>query len=270
MLQSYELSDALREYVSGKKPLPYILGLLLLVLNTVQIIQYKPNAPAGFLLLPMSLLYFGLHELAHAFTMFLPDILTAAAGSFSEILFGLLLVFAAVRTRYFFTALYCLIWLAFALKDTGQYMADARAQNLILFSPFGDNAIHDWNFVFGNLGVLNQDTLIGGAFSVAGYLVCLAAIIGAFKLISLMQWSKSDEAKKAHAAELAARLKSSQGYDSAEPVLSTNEPLAMRGSPQIGSSALASIYPDAIKGAMAVEPDVAEDSKQKPQPKDKL
>jgi hypothetical protein len=267
MVATKPLKEALSEYSAGKKPLYYIPLIVLFSVHVVQLIQYQPNEPVGILLVPMSLLYFGLHELAHAFTMSLPSLLTASAGSLSEIAFGILIVFAMIRSRLFFAALYGMIWLGFACKDTGIYMSDATMQELSLFSPFGDNAVHDWNYVFTKLDVIQYDWLIGGAFIIIGYLCAAASVVGAVWLVHGFMHQQQNAAKIAHSKDLAEQLRASQGFVSDSAGVITKGPLADRSltgtdsnsrkhataAQTAAGSSGADLYPVAIKGVLSYD-----------------
>lgn len=247
-MQSF--SEVVRDYAAGKKWYWYFPLWLFFVYNLYEIYLYTPNEPAGTVLIPMSMLYFGLHELAHAFTMAFPAVITAAAGSLSEILFGVLLVYALIRSKAFFAAVYACLWLAFAFKDAGIYMSDARAQNLTLFSPFGDNAIHDWQFVFFRLGLLPHDTKIGGAFIVTGYLIALVSLGFGIRLMYLVVKSQDEVNKTQHAKELAEKLKASRGYESVE-AMTPKKGLLVPQASKVANQPVGGIYPEALKGRLA-------------------
>jgi hypothetical protein len=56
-------------------------------------------------------------------------------------------------------------------------MADARAQELPLLTVgSGDDVIHDWNYLFGKLGLLAHDTQIAHGMRVIGWLGMLAVV----------------------------------------------------------------------------------------------
>jgi hypothetical protein len=57
-------------------------------------------------------------------------------------------------------------------------MADARAQELPLLT-IGDAeyVIHDWNYIFGKLGVLDHDIQISGFVRFCGWLGMIAVVI---------------------------------------------------------------------------------------------
>ena len=57
------------------------------------------------------------------------------------------------------------------------YMADARAQELPLLTVGdSDTVIHDWNYLFGRLGVLDHDTQIAQAVRIIGWIGMVATV----------------------------------------------------------------------------------------------
>ncbi len=58
-------------------------------------------------------------------------------------------------------------WVAQNLWNIAVYVQDARAEEL----PLVGGGEHDWNYLLGRLGLLNQDQLIGGGVRVLGVLV---------------------------------------------------------------------------------------------------
>ena len=75
--------------------------------------------------------------MTHIVTAFFPSLITAAAGSFSELLLGSALIFGAFMTRCYFAGLFCALWFMLACQSVGLYMADALAQSLELVSLGG-------------------------------------------------------------------------------------------------------------------------------------
>jgi hypothetical protein len=179
------------EYVKGRKWYVYLPVWLFGMYLFVKLLQFDPNKQLPFVIFIAQSFDFFLHEMAHILTAFLPSILTASAGSLSEILLGSVLVLFAFRSRYYFTTLICSMWFLLACQSAGTYMADARAQKLSLVSlgaalSGSDTAIHDWHFVFGKLHILHLDTFIGGTVRAVGILVALAALIFTAWLMYLM------------------------------------------------------------------------------------
>jgi hypothetical protein len=166
------------EYVKQKTWYWYLPAWLIGGYAFFALLGLKPNEPPPLIVLVPQTFDFVLHEMAHIVTAFLPPILTAAAGSLSEILLGSLLIYSAFKTRSYFAVMTCCLWFMLACKSAGMYMADARAQELDLVSVGGalsgsDTALHDWNFVFGKLHILSLDTVIGGMVYGIGMVVGL-------------------------------------------------------------------------------------------------
>jgi hypothetical protein len=160
-------------------PLPfwvYAVLFLFFIYLFVQILQFKAEESSNLLLSGMYLIDFGVHEVSHIITNFLPSIFTAAAGSIGEISFAFLLLYATLREKSYFASVFTGLWVMLAMNSAGRYMADARSQLLPLIGP-GETVQHDWHYVFGQLGWLPADTLIGA--SVRG----LGDIIGAVALL---------------------------------------------------------------------------------------
>lgn len=154
--------------------LPWLFGLYIFI----QLLSFDLNKPLPFVISIAQSANFILHELAHVFTTFLPAIITAVSGSFTELLLGLGLVVGAFLTRCYFAVLFCSLWFMLACQSVAQYMADARAQKLALVSlgngfSGSEGVIHDWHFIFGELGILQVDTFIAGVVRIFGVLVGL-------------------------------------------------------------------------------------------------
>ena len=153
------------EYVKGKRWYWYVPLWVIGAYCFFVIIQFEFDKPLPFILFIPQAFDFFLHEMAHIVTAFLPPVITASAGSLSEILLGTLLVFGAFKQRSYFAGLVCLLWFMLACQSAGAYMADARAQHMQLVSLGGalsgsDKALHDRHFVLGQLHIINLDTVI--------------------------------------------------------------------------------------------------------------
>lgn len=148
-----------------------------------QILTFTTQGSPNLLLIGLYFIEFGVHEASHMVFAFLPPILTAAAGSIGEVSFTVLIAYAGFRAKSYFAGIFGLLWVMLAMNNAGRYMADARTQQLQLIG-LSDHPIHDWNFVFGQLGWLHADTAIGGTVRVLGDVVGAAGIIlGAYLLI---------------------------------------------------------------------------------------
>ena|ERR1700757_879448 len=151
----------------------------------IQILFFNTNDNTNLILGGMYFIDFGVHEASHLVFAFMPPIITAAAGSLGEMSFTFLLAYAAFRAKSYFAGAFTLLWVMLAMNSAGIYMADARAQQLQLIGP-GENVKHDWHFVFGQLGWLNADTVIGGTVRVAGDIAGLVGLIIGLVIIAQM------------------------------------------------------------------------------------
>ena len=161
----------------------YIPLWLFFVYLFIQILGFEQSINTNIFLTGLYFILFGVHEASHIVFIFLPSIITAAAGSLGEIIFAGLIVISAFRAKAFFAGIFGMLWLMLAMTSAGNYMADARVQSMPLVGP-GENPQHDWNFVFGQLGWLDMDTtigaivrIVGDAIGVAGLCLGLALIV---------------------------------------------------------------------------------------------
>lgn len=162
----------------------YIVGWLFFLYLFISMLAFTPQNPNNLILTGMYFIDFGVHEASHLLVFFLPAILVAAAGSLGEMGFTLLLLFAALKAKSYFAAVFTGLWVMLGFMSAGQYMADARAQILPLIGP-GEAAQHDWHYVFSQLGWLNIDTLIGGIVSGAGIVIGVMSLLFGLYLIVL-------------------------------------------------------------------------------------
>jgi hypothetical protein len=212
-----------------------------------KLLGYDPNNGLPFVISIAQAFDFMLHEMAHIVTAFLPSILTASAGSLSELLLGIALIVTAFKTRGYFAVMICALWFMLACQSAGVYMADARAQKLELVSLGGalsgsDTAIHDWHFVFGKLHILPLDTFIGGAVRLFGVLVGLAGLMFAAWIMYKMAAAKLDPQTSISNSEKQMML-IAQAETHAQPSV-----------PHIHKTDAAAIYPVASKGTLADKP----------------
>lgn len=165
-----------KNYFSNKSLWLYIPLWLFFIYIFVQILSFRSDNQNNILLGGLYLIEFGVHEVSHIITSFLPAIFVAMAGSIGEISFTILILYAAIKSKSYFAAIFGALWVMLAMNSVGIYMADARTQQLQLVS-FGDTAKHDWNFVFGQLGWLQNDTLIGGTVRILGDVIGIIGLI---------------------------------------------------------------------------------------------
>jgi len=120
----------------------------------------------------------GIHELGHVVLAPFGMFAGVLGGSLVQCLAPLAGIVTLRRQSDYFGIAVCGGWLATNLFGVGTYMADARARALPLVSPFSGHPLHDWHFLFGEMGLLNACEPIGFATKVLGTLVMLASLGG--------------------------------------------------------------------------------------------
>ena len=239
------------EYVKGKTWYWYVPVWIAGIYMFIRLLGFNPNAQLAFPINIAQAFDFFLHEMAHIVTAFLPQILVAAAGSFSELLLGSLLVFGAFKGRTYFTVMITSLWFMLTCQSVGVYMADARAQNLELVSLGGaiagsDKATHDWNFVFGKLHMLGWDTFIGNSVRAIGIAVGLFGLAFAAWLMYKMAAAKDEKPESTEDEKnLLLTSAASMGLDDV-PEVKPDTPTKTGGK--------SNLYPTATKGPLAERP----------------
>lgn len=194
MLES--LRASIDEYVKGKLWYWHIPLWLFGAYIFIKLLGFNMLAGLPFVLLVPYSFDFTLHEFAHIFTAFLPPILCASAGSISELLLGTGLVAGAFYFRNYFASMFCLLWFDLTCQSAGTYMADAVPQRLPLVSLggalSGQDAKHDWHFVFGQLHMLGASAFIGNSIRFIGHVAGLFGMLFAAWIIYKMAAAASE------------------------------------------------------------------------------
>lgn len=211
MLNAFKQS--VDEYVKGKSWYWFVPFWLFGLYLFIKLFDFSPSRPGSFFLTMAQGFDFLLHEMSHLFMAFAPPIVTAASGSGSELLLGLILIVTAFWVRSYFASLFCFLWFMMACFSTAIYMADARAMNLSLVSFGGGDPIHDWNFIFGKLGLLEQDILIANIFRGIGIAAGVFGLSWSAWLIYKMIRAKAEERHKALMDEIMSRTAKKQPED---------------------------------------------------------
>ena len=125
----------------------------------------------------MDLVFVPVHEGGHLIFGWFGQFVAVAGGTFLQLAAPFLLAVYFSFRRQPQGVTFCLFFMFEQFLPVATYMADARAQELPLLTVgSGDNVIHDWNFIFGKLGVLAHDTQIASATRVLGWLGMLATV----------------------------------------------------------------------------------------------
>jgi hypothetical protein len=102
-----------------------------------------------------------------------------AGGTFLQLFVPLALGFYFIRQRQPLGVTLCMFFFFEQFLPIARYMADAQAQQLPWMSIGRyESLIHDWNYLFTQLGVLSYDTVIAG----------IVRSIGCLGMIGVMFW----------------------------------------------------------------------------------
>jgi hypothetical protein len=117
------------------------------------------------------------HEGGHLIFGWLGEFIAVAGGTFLQLAAPAMLAIYFAFRRQPQGVTFCIFFFFEQFGPIATYMADARAQELPLLTVgSGDNVIHDWNYLFGKLGVLAHDTQIASAMRVIGWLGMLGIV----------------------------------------------------------------------------------------------
>lgn len=144
----------------------------------------------------MDLVFVPVHEGGHLVFGWLGQFIAVAGGTILQLAAPAMLAIYFVFRRQPQGVTFCTFFLFEQFGPIATYMADARAQELPLLTVgSGDDVIHDWNYLFGKLGVLAHDTQIASAMRVIGWIGMLATA-GWFVWRGLSQVEQSTPARK--------------------------------------------------------------------------
>ena len=170
-----ERLPALEELEQDWEPVPRAALVAWIIFYALFLYQ---RARGSGLLLLMDGVFVPIHEGGHLLFRFGGEFIMVAGGTFLQ-----LFVPFALATYFFFRrqsqgVAFCLFFFFEQFLPIATYMADARAQDLPLLTV-GDAeyVIHDWNYLFGKLGVLEHDTQIASAVRAIGWLGMLGVVI---------------------------------------------------------------------------------------------
>jgi hypothetical protein len=138
---------------------------------------YQAARGTGFLLL-MDGVFVPIHEGGHLLFRFFGEFLNIAGGTFLQLFVPFLLAMYFLFQRHAQGVAFCSFFFFEQFLPIATYMADARAQDLPLLTV-GDAeyVIHDWNYLFGKMGLLEHDTQIAGAVRFIGWMGMIGVVV---------------------------------------------------------------------------------------------
>ena len=130
---------------------------------------YQASRGEGVLLM-MDLVFIPVHEGGHLLFRMFGMTISVAGGTFLQFFAPAALALWFVFHRQIQGTAFCTFFFFEQCLPTARYMADARAQELPLLTVGdADYVIHDWNYLFTKLGVLDHDIQIAGFVRTIGW-----------------------------------------------------------------------------------------------------
>jgi len=128
-------------------------------------------------LLMIDLVLIPIHEGGHLLFRFFGEFVSIAGGTLMQLGVPLMLATYFAFQRHVQGTAFCTFFFFEQFLPISTYMADARAQELPLLTVGdSDYVIHDWNYLFTQLGVLEHDTQIAEAVRVMGWIGMLGTV----------------------------------------------------------------------------------------------
>ena len=137
---------------------------------------------------------FGAHELGHLFWMPFGEWMGIAGGSLTQLLVPIGAAAVVWRGKDWFGVAVCGLFLATSLAELSWYIADARTEMLDLVSFSEEGAVHDWNYLLGNAGLLKSDLAFARFTRFVSWIVLLGSTALAARLCWWMATEKAPDA----------------------------------------------------------------------------
>jgi len=124
------------------------------------------------------------HEAGHGICYILhcPEFITMANGTIFQLIFPALIGYYYYKNSNRFAVFIALFFVGFSFQYTAWYISTAH-EGLVLpahKSFLGVDAIHDFNYMLSNMGLLTYENIISGVTRFLAYLIMLISVIGMF------------------------------------------------------------------------------------------
>jgi hypothetical protein len=125
----------------------------------------------------MDLVFVPIHEGGHLLFRFFGMFIAVAGGTFLQLAVPVMLAMWFFWHRQIPGMTFCVFFFFEQFLPTATYMADARAQELPLLTVGdADYVIHDWNYMFGRMGVIDHDIQIAHVVRIIGWIGMFATV----------------------------------------------------------------------------------------------
>ncbi|MFI5236843.1 MAG: hypothetical protein ACHQLA_02775 [Ignavibacteriales bacterium] len=116
-----------------------------------------------------------IHEAGHFLFSLFGKFIFTLGGTLMQIILPSVIAAFFFRNNYRTGVQFSLLWLGQNLINISVYAADARARKIPLLG--GNKVYHDWNYLLGELGILEQDYIAGYIFLGLAIIIFIVAIL---------------------------------------------------------------------------------------------
>lgn len=116
-----------------------------------------------------------IHEAGHFFFSLFGKFIYTLGGTLMQIILPSIIAAFFFRNNYRTGVQFGLLWLGQNFINISVYAADARARKLPLLG--GNKVYHDWHYLLGEVGLLEQDQIVGFIFLGIAILIFIVAVL---------------------------------------------------------------------------------------------
>lgn len=116
-----------------------------------------------------------IHEAGHLFFFMFGKFIYTAGGTLMQIILPSVIVFYFLKNFYRTGMQFGLLWLGQNFVNISVYAADAKEQKLRLLG--GSKVYHDWNYMLGELNLLEYSAEVGYFFFGVAILIFITAVL---------------------------------------------------------------------------------------------
>lgn len=148
-------------------------GLVALATLTWMVVANGLALPSGVILNLLHLVDLVFHEAGHVIFGVFGRFIAVVGGSAAQILVPVICTVTFLSRKQLAAAAATLFWTGQSLADVAVYVADGKAMALPLLA---EGLIHDWNYILGTVGWLDQAERLGRMTFGLGVVTMLAAL----------------------------------------------------------------------------------------------
>lgn len=120
-----------------------------------------------------------LHEAGHWIFIFLGQFMSVLGGSLTQVAIPLVFAIYFYIKKDIYSTSILSMWVGYNVVNVSFYMADSIKMVLPLLG--GESSIHDWNYIFVALHILNQSLTIASVTRIVGIFVIIAGAVFAVR-----------------------------------------------------------------------------------------